>query len=165
MRGLPAKDEEMLINSYHDKISENSDYKFVRNFIKNEGVDMADMAAEEADRVDTLGFGTGFSDFKVPKDQSNNSMGFQIGKRSGNVMLEAKDPVKSVRSVISMDSAALERINERNANRLARLENSDLLNGSDFFDKNSQTSAKQTSSIPTKLKVGLPPKVISHEQR
>jgi hypothetical protein len=61
-----------------------------------------------------------------------------LGFKRGNVMLEAKDPVQSVRSAVSMDSNVLERINERNANRLARLDNDDLLNGSDFFERVSQ---------------------------
>ena len=46
-------------------------------------------------------------------------------------MLAASDPVKTV---VSLDSVALERINERNADRLVRLENNDELGDSAGFN-------------------------------
>lgn len=85
-------------------------------------------------------------------------------------MLEAKDPKMSI---VSLDSAALDRINQRNADRLAKLENQDEINGSAFFDQISVASLKsrgaprqaRPASNNQKIKAGLPPRVKEQEQK
>ena len=57
-----------------------------------------------------------------------------------NAMLAAHDPVQTV---MSLNSVALEKINQRNADRLLKLDNDDDLNNSAFFDQISLASAKK----------------------
>lgn len=80
-----------------------------------------------------MNLGTGFSDFKPIRDLPNNSMGF----KKTNVMLEAKDPFKSV---VSLDSQALQRIHDRNADRLMKLDEQDEVGS--MFEKLSVASLK-----------------------
>lgn len=85
-------------------------------------------------------------------------------------MLDAKDPKMSI---LSLDSTALDRINQRNAERLAKLENQDEINGSVFFDQISVQSLKsrgaprqaRPASNNQKGKVGLPPRAKEQQQR
>ena len=65
-------------------------------------------------------------------------MGFKA-----NAMLAAHDPVQTV---MSLNSVALEKINQRNADRLLKLDNDEDLNNSAFFDKMSIGTANK--SIP-----------------
>lgn len=87
-------------------------------------------------------------------------MGFKA-----NAMLAAHDPVQTV---MSLNSVALEKINQRNADRLLKLDNDDDLNNSAFFDRMSVSTAKipdikpsragwdkQSSGVQNK---GLPPR-------
>ncbi len=120
MSNIPTNDELNLINQfrqtdYRDRISENSDFKFVSRFAK-EGLDDEIQRVAAYDQTKS----------KITDNRQANSMGFQ----RPNKMLEAKDPKTSI---VSIDSAALDRINKRNADRLAKLENHDEV-GSAFYD-------------------------------
>jgi hypothetical protein len=133
----PTADEIRLMNSFRDKISEDSDFKFVSRFAQEDIPAEIARVAEGSD----LRLGTGFSDFMPAREMPNNSMGF----KKPNAMLEAKDPFKSVMSV---DSNALQRIHDRNADRLLKLENRDELNGS-VFDQASVGSLRVNIPRPS----------------
>ena len=93
--------------------------------------------------------------------KQNNSMGFKP-----NAMLWANDPNKSI---MSLNSVALEKINQRNADRLLKLDNDNDLNNSAFYNSMSAKSLKPQSDKHAKPRAGwdtkgkLPPKPVQRE--
>jgi len=81
-----------------------------------------------------------YHEFRLTKGaQPNSTHGF----KRGNAMLAASDPVKTSYSI---DSVALERINERNANRLIRLENNDV-ESAGFYSQQSSANVKESRPV------------------